>query len=111
VETTRSTGADGEDRRRRRRGSRLSTDGATAWRSGRRVRLVASSSKRRMGARLGAWKRKKGGLAAGKTRGRWCQAGAGGRSGRGKIGEEGKLLTGGAQLLCWWFKSNQTDPK
>jgi hypothetical protein len=33
-------------------------------------------------------------------------------SGREKTGEEEeKPLTGGAQLLCWQFKSNQTNPK
>jgi hypothetical protein len=55
------------------------------------------------------WKRKKGGLAAGKTRG-VGRARAGG-SGRGKTGEDEKPLTSGARLLCWRFKSKQTDPK
>jgi hypothetical protein len=57
-----------------------------------------------------------GGLAIGKTSGRWRRAVLGrrapGGSGREKTGEEEeKPLTGGAQLLCWQFKSNQTNPK
>jgi hypothetical protein len=48
-------------------------EATAAWRSGQRVRLVASSrsgewERERMGAQLGVWKRKTGGLAAGKTR-------------------------------------------
>jgi hypothetical protein len=46
AKTVRLAGVDNEDRRRH---SWLPADGAAAWRLGRRVRLVASSLKRRMG--------------------------------------------------------------
>jgi hypothetical protein len=76
------------------------------------VRLVASSrseewERERMGAQLGMWQRKKGGLAAGKTRGRRRRARVGGVW-TGKILDEEKPMTGGARLMCWRFKSNQT---
>jgi hypothetical protein len=70
--------------------------------------LVASSrseewERERMGAQLGMWKRKKGGLAAGKARGRRRRAVLGGRAG-GPDGEN----RGGREaadrwgpLLCW----------
>jgi hypothetical protein len=63
TETARTAGADSEDQRRRRRRSRLPTDGVAAWRSGRRLgrgALGGFEPKRRMGARLSTWKRKKG---------------------------------------------------
>jgi hypothetical protein len=54
------------------------------------------------GSRQDAWPVEAGGVG---------QARVGGGSRQGKIGEDEKPLTGGAQLLCWRFKSKQTDPK
>jgi hypothetical protein len=72
-----------------------------------KVRLVASSRSgewetERMGARLGVWKRKKGGLANGKTRGRWRWAGTcpGGPDTKNRGGEEATDRWGPVTVLA-----------
>jgi hypothetical protein len=102
-----------------RRSTWLSSVGEVAWRKGSVARSDRSLLKRKEwrggGSRRGRSQR--GGVGAWlSTRratggGGRCRAGARGGSGRGKTGEEEKPLTGGALLLCWQFKSDQTDPK
>jgi hypothetical protein len=104
VEMAWPVGADSEDWRRRRRGLWLLADGAVAWRSGRRVRLVVLSSKRRMGeGENGGPARhmeEKGGLAAGG--GGRCRADAhrgGVRMGENRGGGEAADCAGGLNQI------------
>jgi hypothetical protein len=96
-------------------------EAAAALRSGgRQVRLVALSQsgeweRERMGGPARRVEEEEGGPGS-RQGARPVEAGGVGRaragvSVLGKTGEEEKPLTGGARVLCWRFKSNQTDPK